>query len=555
MKKTQTDLSGLPFEIETLQDLVNKSEAAYGDTTAVQYFESRELKLCTYQKLAADVRRLSNAFVQMSIGNGHIALIGQNSYRWIVTFLAVCCSGRIAVLVDANASVQELQRFLARGEASCVLCDEKCIKKVVSACSQMDQAIPIYDMNLPEGKLGEISLADRAENKFLVKMQPQFPAAIMFTSGSSGVSKGVVLTHKNLVSDVKVCQLLTNTNNNDAIFTVLPPQHAFQLTAGLLTPLYVGAVIGIGRGIKYIKEDFLVYRPTFMVVVPIIVKSLYRQIMRTVERSQKTKLVNRAKNLSSLLLRLHIDLRPFLFKEIRATFGGRLNSIVCGGAHLEATIVEEMNAIGLPVMTGYGITECSPVVCCNMVKRQKPGSVGMPTPLCEVREFEGELLIRGDIVAQGYYGMPDQTEEVFVDGWFHTGDLGHIDQDGFVYVSGRKKNLIVLSNGENVSPEELEMLLQNIPGVNEAMIQVSYAGELDYLSAIIYPDVEYMRSCGEDAYEMHLRQAVRETNQTLSSFKQIKSVKISREPAQHTATGKLQRNCAEPKNVREVVGI
>lgn len=555
MKKMSFNLDSLPHKMETLQDLVNNSGAAYADAAAVQYFEGKELKTSTYRQFAEDVRRLSNAFAQTSFAGGHIALMGQNSYRWMVAFLAICCSGSTAVLIDAGAPVPELRRFLANGDVTCVLCDEKCVERAAAACDELGQALPIYDLALANGRLGEIDLSAQEGAAFAASVQPQSPAAILYTSGSSGVSKGVMLTHKNLVSDVKASQLLTKLNHSDTMFTVLPPHHAFQLTAGILTPLYVGAVLGVGRGIKYIKNDFLTYRPTLVVLVPIIVKSLYRQIMRTVERGGKLETVNRARKISSALLRLKIDLRPVFFKEIGAAFGGRIRCIICGGAHIEDDIVVSMNAIGMPVLVGYGITECSPVVCCNTAKWQRVGAVGLPTPFCEVREAEGELLIRGDIVSQGYYGMPELTAESFVDGWFHTGDLGYIDGDGFIYISGRKKNLIMLSNGENVPPEELEMKLQGIPGVSEALVRVEYAGDLDYLSATIYPDMEYMQACGEDAYEEQLRQGIRELNQTLSGYKQIKSVKISREPAEHTATGKIQRNCAEPQDVRKVAGI
>ena len=541
MEGIKFDLNGLPFEMKTLQDLVNRSEESYKNFPSVQFFEGKELKTRSYQMLAEDTRRLSNAIAQLPGENGNIALVGQNSYRWIVTFLAICCAGRTAVLVDANASARDLRRFLLNGELSCVVCDASCREKVSSVCKEFTQAIPIYSIELLDGMIGGISVVDQMGKLFITQVYPQTIAAIVFTSGSSGDSKGVMLSHKNLVSDIKACQLLTQVGRYASIFTILPPQHAFQLTAGILTALYVGARIGIGRGTKYVRQDFLLYKPTFIVVVPAIVKSLYRQTKRSVERSNRTKQISRSVKVSEFLLHMGIDLRRILFKEVRAAYGGELCSIICGGAHLENSVVEGMNAIGLRVLTGYGITECSPVVSCNMPERNKVGSVGVGTVFGEVKEYEGELLVRGDIVANGYYGMPEQTAEAFVDGWFHTGDLGYVDRDGFVYVLGRKKNIIVLSNGENISPEELEELLVSIPGVDEAVIHVSYSGDLDYLSAVIYPNMEYSRNCGDKEYERQIREEICKLNQTLSSFKQIKSVEISKEPPKRTASGKLQR--------------
>lgn len=535
MKKSPFRHASLPYEIGTLQDLTVQAAAHFPDSV-IQISGTDGLQEIPYRQLRDDVFALSEVLCRLVPEKAQIALIGRNSYVWIAAFLAITGSDATAVLIDRELPKEAMKKNLAQTDAQCVICDSDLYPLVQEICL----GIPVLPLAWQVGIWGSYPLKEASG--FARKTSEDDIAAIIFTSGSTGVNKGVLLSHKNLTSDMKASQLLTGVSSSDSIFTVLPPQHAFQLVTGILVPLYCGMRIGIGRGMKYVQKDFSLFRPTFMVLVPMIVKTLYQQTWRTIERKGMTRKVKSAIQLSNLLLKVGIDRRRSLFSEIRESFGGELCSIICGGAHLENPVVSGLYELGIPVMTGYGITECSPVVCCNMPDCRRLGSVGLPTPYGEVRIEDEEILVRGDIVSQGYYRMPELTEESYVDGWFHTGDLGYLDKDGFLFISGRRKNILVLSSGKNVSPEELEIALQGLPGIKEACVRLEQVNELSYLSALVYPEEERLKKLGADVLYAELREHVQALNRTLPVYKRLKTVQILSKELCHTASGKLVRH-------------
>lgn len=535
MKKSPFRHAQIPYEIETLQDLVIQATEHF-PSSVIQVFENKETVDYPYSQLRNDIFSLSSVLNRLIPQNAQIALIGRNSYQWISAFLAIAGSAATAVLIDRDMPKEAMEKNLAQTDVQCVICDSDLVPVLQELCPE----IPVLPLQWQIGNWG--CYAFEVSKEFERKAAPDDIAAIIFTSGSTGVNKGVLLSHKNLTSDMKASQLLTGVNETDSIFTVLPPQHAFQLVTGILVPLYCGMRIGIGRGLKYVQKDFMLFKPTFMVLVPMIVRALYHQTWRAIERKEMTEKIQRGVKLSNALLKIGIDQRKRLFYPVLKGFGGELRSIICGGAHLESPIVSGMNELGIRVMTGYGITECSPVVCCNMPKYHRLGSVGMPTPYGEVRIENEEILVRGDIVSQGYYKMPKLTAEAYADGWFHTGDLGYLDKDGFLFISGRKKNILVLSNGKNVSPEELENELQGIPGVKEACVCLEQVNELDFLTALVYPDEERLEKLGLEALIDDLQKNIQEMNKTLPVYKRVKTVQLLSKELCHTASGKLLRH-------------
>lgn len=534
MKKSLFRSASFPYELNTLQELPVLAAEHFPDSV-IQTFENGEQREYSYVQLRDTVFALSAVLCRMVFKGDQVALIGRNSYLWIASFLAITGAGATAVLIDREQPKEAMEKNLCGTDVKCVICDED----IFLAVSELCPNIPVLPLSWQIGIWGSYPVEN--SNGFSREVSEDDIAAIIFTSGSTGVNKGVLLSHKNLTSDIKASRLLTGVTAKDAIFSVLPPQHAFQLVTGILTPLYCGMRVGIGRGLKSVQKDFQLYQPTVMVLVPAIVRALYRQVQRTVERKNLTQKLHRAAKLSDALLLLGIDARRKLFAEIRAGFGGRLRAVICGGAHLEDAVVSGLNELGIPVLVGYGITECSPVVCCNMPRHQRIGSVGRPTPYGEVQIVDGEILVRGDIVSQGYYRLPELTEEAFSDGWFHTGDLGYLDKNGFLFISGRKKNIIVLSNGKNVSPEELETALQGIAGIKEAFITTEEGRSQEYLSALIVPEEDSLKKLGAEAFGETLAESVRALNQTLPSYKRVKSLQLLSGEMNHTASGKIVR--------------
>ena len=550
MKKSPFRHAQLPYEIDTLQELIIQAAEHFPDSV-IQVSEKTEMTEHSYRELRNDVYSLSCVLNRLVPQNAQVALIGRNSYQWMAAFLAISGAAATAVLIDRDMPKEAMEKNLAQTDVRSVICDSDLYPMLQELCPD----IPVLPLQWQIGIWG--SYPFEVSQEFERKAVPEDIAAIIFTSGSTGVNKGVLLSHKNLTSDMKASQMLTGVNQTDAIFTVLPPQHAFQLVTGILVPIYCGMRIGIGRGLKYVQKDFMLFKPTFMVLVPMIVRALYRQTWRAIERKEMTVKVQRGLRLSNALRKVGVDQRKRLFYPVLKGFGGELRSIICGGAHLENPIVSGMNDLGIRVMTGYGITECSPVVCCNMPKHHRLGSVGMPTPYGEVRIENEEILVRGDIVSQGYYQMPELTAEAYADGWFHTGDLGYLDKDGYLFISGRKKNILVLSNGKNVSPEELENALQGIPGIKEACVCLEQVNELDFLTALVYPDEDRVGKIGMDALIRELQENIQEINRTLPVYKRVKTVQLLSKELCHTASGKLLRHhpLSEDNQIAETIRI
>ncbi len=534
--------SVLPYEFDTILELISKTTERYAAMTAARLCTKTQQREYTYGDLFKHISRFSSHLKSNGIVRSKIALIGKNSYEWLVAFLAICASGNTAVLFDADAPDEEWIRCSASCPTIGAVCDqglEERVKKIFG-----DTCVSIYP-DLME------ALADtecRKPEADSVWISPESDAAVVFTSGTSGANKGVLLSHHNLCSDIKASLLLSGVDERDDILAVLPPHHAFQLVTGLLTPYYSGMCIWFGRGLKYLKKDLTECKPSILVLVPVIVRSLEKQIQNTIKRENKEKKVQTAAKLSDCLLRCGIDIRKRLFAEIQSAMGGKLRCIICGGAALEDVVVKRMMSYGLPVLTGYGITECSPVVSCNQLRYYKIGTVGRATPYGEVKVIDQELAVRGDIVSRGYYNMPEETARAFRDGWFYTGDLGTIDRKGFITITGRKKNLIILSNGKNVSPEEIEDRIHGIEGVKEVIVKGDKDGtQPDYLIASIWVEDSAFRNA-EDC-KSYYQQRIEQMNQTLPVYKRIQSFEISQAPIQYTRTGKVKREEKAPASI------
>ncbi|MBP5288824.1 MAG: AMP-binding protein, partial [Clostridia bacterium] len=378
-------------------------------------------------------------------------------------------------------------------------------------------------------------------------------AAILFTSGTTGTAKGVMLSHTSLVAAINASYNMTNFHEKDVIVSVLPVHHTYEMTCGILTPILIGCTVCINDSLKRVVKNFQLFHPTGLVLVPLFVSTLYKKVWETAKKSGRERLLKGSIAASGILRKVKIDPRKLFFKSVRDAFGGKLERIICGGAPMEANLVKEFDDFGIALCQGYGITECAPLIAVCPEKANRAGSVGLPVPGLEVRvdkeegEDYGEIVVKGPNVMQGYFGDEEATRAVLEeDGWFHTGDFGYQDEDGYLYVTGRKKNVIVLDNGKNVFPEEIEEYLEKI----DLICEVAVIGRRNdegavTVTACVYPDFAKANELGlgEDlnAIGAALTEDIAALNRTLPAFKQIRGVELRRTEFDKTTTHKIKR--------------
>ena len=430
----------------------------------------------TYRDVYNETNLLANYFNSKYGINKHIAIMGENSYNWIICFLAIILSGNIVVIIDKDSDLNKTKELLRNTDTKIIYYSEKYCSFVKDIKFIKQLTMDSIENYLDEGA--------KKINK--AKIDDDKAAAIFFTSGTTGPNKGVVLTQKSMAADLYGASSLYYPYGDVVGF--LPFHHAFGLITGIIMPIYYGKEVFINSSLKNILRDFQEHKPAIVFVVPIFVETFYKQIWQTARKTHKEKSLKRGIRISNALLKAGIDLRHKFFKSIHEQFGGNLRHLICGGAYLDKKYVKWFRSIGIDILNGYGITECSPVVSVNRNEYYRDGSVGVPCRDVIVEIIDGEICVKGDIVMKEYYKDKKATNSVLYDGYFHTGDLGYIDKDGFIFINGRKKNIIILSNGENISPEPIEETLLRDKGVNEVVV---YSKD-NKLIAMIYPEEEYL---------------------------------------------------------------
>ena len=430
----------------------------------------------TYRDVYNETNLLANYFNSKYGANKHIAVMGENSYNWIIVFLAIVMSGNIAVVIDKDSDINKTKELLKKSDTKIIYYSEKYCSYVKDIKFIKQLTMDSIETYLDEGA--------KKINKY--KVDDDKAAAIFFTSGTTGSNKGVVLTQKSMAADLWGASSLYFPYGDVVGF--LPFHHAFGLITGIIMPLYYGKEVYINGSLKTILQDFQEHKPAIVFVVPLFVETFYKQIWQTARKQHKEGKLKTGIRISNALLKAGIDMRPKFFKSIHEQFGGNLRHMICGGAFLDKKYVKWFRSIGIDILNGYGITECSPVVAVNRNEFYRDGSVGVPCRGVNVKIIDDEICVKGDIVMKEYYKDRKATNSVIYDGYFHTGDLGYIDKDGFIFINGRKKNIIILNNGENISPEPIEQELLKDKGVNEVVV---YSKD-NKLVAMIYPEEEYL---------------------------------------------------------------
>ncbi|MBR0374001.1 MAG: AMP-binding protein [Mogibacterium sp.] len=539
-----------------------------------------EFEAVTYRQVQDDMRALGTALVDLGLKGANIGIIGRNCYEWIESYLAVICGTGVVVPLDKELMQEQLEELCIRGEIQAVItADNKYYEmfKAIKAGGKTQIRFVIHiDMNEDENaENGLLSwrrlrekgyrLIEGGDRRFLdAQIINTDLAVILFTSGTTGASKGVMLSNKNLAADITISPVLLEVRPKDIFFLILPIHHTYACTASFLEPMYRGASVAICSGLKYMLKEIQEIRPTFLLGVPVIFENFYNKIKRNVRAQGKEKLLNAVLRINRVTKPLGIDIAKGATKQITDTFGGRMQTLITGGAAIDGDIMNFFTDLGFRAVQGYGLTETSPIVALNPDKRKymRNYAAGFLLPFMECKIIDpdedgyGEICFKGPIVMMGYYKDPENTAASLQDGWFHTGDLGYLDKEGYVVITGRKKNVIIAGNGKNVFPEELEFFAMRSDFIEECMVWGDEKNE-DQLKRGIYitvkPNEEALKEAlgdnytDDQVYEL-IQREIDKVNADLPIFKKMNHIVIRKRPFDKTTAMKIRRFVEDNKN-------
>lgn len=585
----------------------------YANNVAYKYKKNPEEKPVKYvekkySQVVKDVKALATALVDMGFKGKRVALIGENRYEWVISYLAVTCGGMVIAPLDKALPDKEITSLIKRSEVDAVIYEKKhqelfeklkadeeinlntliCIdKKDINEDGQKNEedskSTNAKEENQKNGRMTETKELSKDETisfesllekgRKLIKEKSKLydeitidansMSIMLFTSGTTSAAKIVMLSQDNVLSNLYAYQTHFKINQDDTLLSFLPIHHTFECSITILYGFYSGATIAFCDGLRYIQANLKEYEVSIFVAVPLVLETMYKKIMKAIADQGKTKLINTMTKISKGLLKVHIDIRKIVFKQIIDNFGGKLRMVLYGAASLDKDTIIGLNNFGINSIQGYGLTETSPVLTAEAENKHKPGSIGYSLDNVEIKidnpdkEGIGEILAKGPNIMLGYYKDEKKTKEAFKDGWFKTGDYGYIDDEGFIFITGRKNDIIVLRNGKNVYPQELEFLISKLPYVAECMVFARNESNTD--TAIVAKIVYNKEVMGKDYpdtkkedYEKIIWKDVKEINKTLPTFKHIKKVIVTDEPMIKTTTQKVKRNEEIKKTEKEL---
>ena len=527
--------------LEDLKELIDYVGKEYGNKTAYRYREGQGITDVSFEKFSADVTALGEYILNSGYKDGdRIALIGENSYNWVVAYFAVINSGNVVVPIDKELKANEIYRLINDSDSKMIIHSTSknlCIEEMKDLGIVTEKFLTMddeFDSAICEGK----KLIDSGSSMYSdVKIDREKMCALIYTSGTTGVPKGVMLSNKNLATNAYTamsCMIIP-----DVTVALLPLNHTFGIMASIICQLWMGHTVFINSGLKTVLQDIQDAKPGHISVVPLYIENFYKKIWQGIEKQGKTKLVKTMISVSNALRKIGIDLRRYLFKSIINNFGGNLEMLISGGAPISDVYMKGFDDIGVTIINGYGITECSPIVALNRNNNIKYGTVGNPLRNTEIKiqdpdeNGEGEIWVKGDIVMMGYYHNEAETARVLKDGWFNTEDIGKFENN-FLSITGRKKNIIILDNGKNVYPEEIETMLSFIDNVGEVVVYQ----EDNVIVAEVYSDAEGDKA----AIQAQIKSDIKKVNSQLAVYKQINRVKFRDEEFIKTTTKKIKRD-------------
>lgn len=551
-------------KVTDLKELVNKAGELYSDKIAFKELGlNNEILEYSFNKLRNDVNALGTKLLDMGLKGHHIAIIGENSYSWIVSYLAIINGVGVAVPLDKELTDEDITKLLIQCDADAVVCSNTFVESIKSSLLKCPNIKTCVVMNPNKDNEGFHAISHLVEegtqllsngnNEYVdASIDRDKMCEIVFTSGTTGANKGVMLSHKNIATVVNGA--LAYINPSDTSFSVLPISHTYECSCHILGGILSGITICINNSLKRVADNLNLFKPNFSIMVPLFLESMYRKIWKVSKENNLDGHLRYGIKVSNLIRKIGIDMRRLYFKPVLDSFGGNLSQIVSGGAPLQPEIGKCLTDLGIEILNGYGITECAPLVSTNSELWKKKGSVGRIIPGCRVKidnpdkKGVGEILVKGDNVMLGYYKDIKNTKESFTkDGWFKTGDLGSLDRHNFLYINGRKKNLIVLSNGKNIHPEEVEeTIIKKLPYVKEVVVYSPTAknGIQDTITASIHVDKEYFIDKESSFIDNKLNQDIKILNRNLPVYKRITNVMRQESEFEKTSTRKIKRNAA-----------
>ncbi len=565
------------IKFENLKEMMKISAEKFGERPAF-YKEGKGLedsKKVTYKEFYHEINSLGTALVEMGLKDKRIAVIGENRYEWELSYLAVATGTGIIVPLDKALPENEIESLIIRSEVEAIFYSSKYDECMAKIQKQGNTKLKYFiSMDLEKNDFNKYSLKeitkkgkellDNGNRDFIdSKINNEEMSIMLFTSGTTNQSKAVMLSQKNICTNVKDIRNVFELDETDRFLSFLPLHHTFECTVGFLYPLSIGGSIIFSKGVRHIADELKNFKITAMICVPVVFEKMYDKLMKAIEEKGKMPTVKKGIKLSNCLLKVGIDIRKKIFKEIHDNLGGCLRVMVAGGAALSPEKEKGFWDLGFNVLQGYGLTETSPVIAAELTKQKRLSSIGKKFPSVEVKidnpdkEGVGELLAKGESVMLGYYNNEEANKEVFTeDGWFRTGDLAKIDKNGYLYISGRKKFVIVLKNGKNVYPEEIESLLEKSELIKECMVFGMPARDGDVmLSVKVCYDKDYIKKQIGEISEEELKEKiwnwVKEVNKTMPKYKYVKKLILTDEELIKTTTLKIKRNVEMEKIMKE----
>lgn len=565
-KKTKKKLHKVE-PITDLKDMINKSYAKYKDNIAFKYKVGKdEIKTITYKEFIDDVNGLGTQLIKMGLLGKRIAVISENRYEWAVAYLATACGVGVVVPLDKSLPANEIESLIIRSGVEAIFYSKKYDEIMLDIKQRKTTDLRYYiSMDLTQRNEGVLSerefiekgkkLIEDGDRKFLdAEVDREGMTFMLFTSGTTAMSKAVMLSHKNICSNIMDIAAVLKLTSEDTLLSFLPIHHTFECTVGFLYPISAGASIAYCEGIKHIANNIKEFEVTGMISVPALYEGIYKRVMKSIEKKGKLQEVEMMSKLTSILSKVGLDFKKTVFKEIHEQFGGKLRILVSGAAALDYKVEKGFNDLGFKMVQGYGLTETSPVIAAGTDFEQKLGTVGKVLPNAKVKivnkdeDGVGEIYVKAPYVMIGYYQNEEATKEVLDKEWFKTGDLGYIDKKGFLYLCGRRKSVIVLKNGKNVFPEEIENIINRIEGVKESFVfgRPEPDDEIDLkLGAKIVYDKDAMKETygieTEEEIKEKVWEKIKELNKTMPPYKYIKEVIVTEEELIKTTTQKIKR--------------
>lgn len=554
--------------------MLNSSAELYAEEPAylVKDTPGGEYRPILYKQFKEDVDALGTRFIDLGLKGEKIAVIGENSYKWVVSYLATTNGTGTVVPLDKELPPKEIINLLKRAEVSAIVCSQKleetvdlALKEVegvryqirMGAEAHQDEKILSFNRLLEEGK----SLIKKGDQRFIdAHIDREVMCSLLFTSGTTGLAKGVMLSHKNITANVYNMSKYVEIQQPGMGLSVLPMHHSYEMTCHIFTGCYQGMCIAICEGLKHIQKNMKESQATVMLGVPLVFETMHKRVWKQVESAGRKDTMQKMVNLSK---KFRLYNKPAvvrkIFGQLHQSIGNHMNLFIAGGAAINPDVIRDYEAMGIPMIQGYGMTENAPIIAVNRDRYSKADSVGKPMPGTEVRIADpdkdgvGEIICRGPSVMLGYYGDPQATAQVLKDGWLYTGDLGYFDEEGFLYVCGRKKNVIVTKNGKNIFPEEVEYYLMLSKYIEEVIVYGttdSRSGDT-IIRADIFPDfaavAEDKGELSEEELKRFMKTVIDDINEQMPLYKRVKRFSIRKEEFEKTTTRKIKRHAQQPK--------